>query len=294
MSGSATYVNPAFEQTFGLSRDELLGRRIDFVPEEAWPETRAAIQKMLKGGKIQLFESRRITRDGRVLDVQLSSTLYMDSSGNPKGNIVTLRDIGALKRAEEELHRTRDHLEDLVAARTAALAQANAQLEQEIDERRRADKALRRREAQLKAQSHHLEEVNTALKVLIKQRDGDRKEIGETVLSNVRELVAPYLEKLAKTRLRTDQRALLRIIAANLDNIISPFASRLSSRFHQLTPMEIRVANLVKTGRTNKEIADLLLLSKNTVLFHRYNIRTKLGLKGKKLNLRTHLLAFED
>ena len=293
MSGSATYVNPAFEQTFGLSREELLGKQIDFVPKDAWPETRAAIREMLEGKKIQLFETRRLTKDGRVLSVQLSSTLYMDSSGKPAGNIVTLRDISARKQAEEALRRTHEHLEELVAARTAALARANAKLELEIEERKRAEKALRRREAELKAQSHHLEEINTALRVLVKQREDDQKEIGETVLSNVRELVGPYLEKLEKTRLRIDQRALLKIIEANLESIISPFASRLSSRFHEFTPMEIRVANLVKAGRTNKEIADLLRLSKNTVLFHRYNIRTKLGIKGKKVNLQTQLLAFE-
>ncbi|RLC03862.1 MAG: helix-turn-helix transcriptional regulator, partial [Deltaproteobacteria bacterium] len=50
---------------------------------------------------------------------------------------------------------------------------------------------------------------------------------------------------------------------------------------------------LVKEGKTNKEIAELLFLSKNTILFHRYNIRTKLGLKNTKINLRTHLLSYD-
>jgi DNA-binding CsgD family transcriptional regulator len=79
-----------------------------------------------------------------------------------------------------------------------------------------------------------------------------------------------------------------------LDNIISPFISKLSSKFFNFTPMEIRVANLVKDGRTNKEIAELLCLSKNTILFHRYNIRRKLGLKHKKINMRSHLLSYDN
>ena len=57
--------------------------------------------------------------------------------------------------------------------------------------------------------------------------------------------------------------------------------------------MEIKVANLIKVGRTSQEIADLLYLSKNTVLFHRYNIRRKLGLLNTKINLATHLLGFD-
>jgi len=58
--------------------------------------------------------------------------------------------------------------------------------------------------------------------------------------------------------------------------------------------MEIKVANLVKEGKTNKEIAELLYLSKNTILFHRYNIRTKLNLKNKKINLRSHLMSYAE
>jgi PAS domain S-box-containing protein len=287
-------VNPAFEQTFGFAGDDLLGKQIDFVPKENWPETQEAIANMLSGQKIHLFETKRSTKDGRVLDVQLSSTLYYDREGKPAGNIVTLRDISAQKRAERELRTYHDHLEDLVAERTAELAKTNTQLEQEIDERRRAEEALRRRETELKAQSHHLEEVNTALKVLLKQRDDDKKELGDNVLSNVKELISPYLERLKKSRLNTNQQTLVAILESNLSNMISPFISKLSSKFINFTPMEIRVANLVKEGKTNKEIAELLCLSKNTILFHRYNIRSKLGLKNKKINLRSHLLSYDN
>jgi len=294
MSGKAIYVNPAFEQTFGLSRNELLGKQIDFVPEANWPETRDAIERMLSGKKINLFETKRLTKDGKALDVQLSSTLYFDRDGIAAGNIVTLRDISAQKRAERELRKYHDHLEELVAARTAELAKSNALLEQEIDDRRRAEEALRKREVELEAQSHHLEEVNTALKVLLKQREKDKKELGEIVLTNVKELISPYLKRLSASRLSTNQQTLVDILESNLSNIITPFINKLSASYPQLTPMEIRVANLVKEGRTNKEIAELLCLSKNTILFHRYNLRRKLGLTNKKVNLRSYFLAISE
>ncbi len=287
MKGVATYVNPAFEHTFGISRDALLGKQIDFVPQECWPETKAAIDRMLMGKKIKLFETKRLTRDGKKLDVQISSTLYLNQDGKPVGNIVTLRDISARKKAEEALRNYHDQLEELVQERTTELANANRKLELEVEERKRAEKAL-------KAQSHHLEEVNTALKVLLKKRGEDKKEVEENVLSNVKELVSPYLKRLEKGRMDTRQSTLVKILSSNLDNIISPFISKLSSRYFSFTPTEIRVANLVKEGKTNKEIAELLLISKNTVLFHRHNIRSKLGLKNKKINLRSHLLSYDE
>jgi PAS domain S-box-containing protein len=294
IQGKVTYVNPAFEQTFGFSGKDLLGKHIDFVPSENWPETKAAIERMLSGQKIQLFETRRMTKDGRVLDVQLSSTLYYNRDDQPAGNVVILRDISAQKKTERELRKYHDHLEDLVQERTAELAKINAKLEQEIDERIRAEEALRKQGNKFKAQSHHLEEVNTALKVLLKQREDDKKELAENVLSNVKELVSPYLERLKKSQLNTNQKTLINILDSNLSNMISPFISKLSSKYFNLTPGEVRVANLVKEGKTNKEIAELLCISKNTVLFHRYNIRQKLGLKNKKINLRSHLLSYDS
>jgi PAS domain S-box-containing protein len=291
LQGEAAYVNPAFEQVFGLRREELIGKNIDFVPEESWPETRAAIENMLSGQKIQLFETKRLTRDGRLLDVQLSSTLFFDEQGQPAGNIVTLRDISAQKHAERELLMYHDQLGELVAERTAELAKANAQLGQEVEDRRRVETELRKREKELKAQSLHLEEVNTALRVLLKQREDDKKELGDVVTANVRDLIGPYLDRLKKGRLAAVQKALVDILESNLNNIISPFTSHLSARLGNLTPTEIRVANLVKEGKTNKEIAELLLLSRNTILFHRHNIRTKLGLRNSKKNLRSHLLG---
>jgi DNA-binding CsgD family transcriptional regulator len=226
--------------------------------------------------------------------VQISSTLYLNRNGQPAGNIVTLRDISALKQTQQEVMKYRDHLEDLVAERTAELGKINDQLEQEIDERRRAEETLRKGEKELAAQSQHLEEVNTALKVLLKQRENDKTELEENMLSNVKELISPYIEQLRKARLNTRQAMFVNILESNLNNIISPFISKLSSRFLNFTPMEIRVANLVKEGKTNKEIAELLFLSKNTVLFHRHNIRTKLGLKKTKINLRSYLLSYDN
>lgn len=287
MGGVATYINPAFEQTFGMSRAQVLGKQIDFVPPEAWPETRRAIKAMLSGRKISLFETQRLTKDGRKLDVQLSSCLYMNEKGEAIGNIVTLRDITARKKAERALQSYQDQLQELVQERTAELGT-------EVEERRRAEKALRRREKELEAQSQHLEEVNTALRVLLKQRDEDKIELQDSVLGNIKKLVSPYLEQVKKTALNTRQQTLLRIIESNLDNIVSPFINRISYIYGSFTPTEIRVANLIKEGRTNKEISDLMSISKNTVLYHRHNIRKKLKLTNTSINLRSHLLTFDE
>jgi PAS domain S-box-containing protein len=160
-----------------------------------------------------------------------------------------------------------------------------------IIERRQAEESLSKAHDELKAKSHHLQEVNTALRVLLKQREHDKKELQENVLSNVKELVTPHFERLKKSRLDVNQTALVSILESNLNNIVSPFVGKLSSKFLALTPTEIRVADLVKEGKTNKDIAELLPISKNTVLYHRYNIRTKLGLRNRKINLRSYLLS---
>jgi PAS domain S-box-containing protein len=98
LNGLAQYLNRAFETTFGWSRNELIGKRIDFVPPDNIQETQNAIQRLMAEKEVTLFETQRFTKKGEILDVQLSSSIYLDPLGNMKGVIVILRDITELKR----------------------------------------------------------------------------------------------------------------------------------------------------------------------------------------------------
>jgi PAS domain S-box-containing protein len=163
----------------------------------------------------------------------------------------------------------------------------------DITERKKAEEALKEKEAQLKAKADSLEEVNTALRVLLKRRDNDKEELEAKVLSNVKDLILPYIERLKKSPLKDDQKSCVDILESNLTDIVSPFSRRLSSKYLGLTPTEIRVANLIKEDKTTKEIAEFMRLSKKTVETHRDHIRRKLGIKHKKVNLKTYLLSLQ-
>jgi PAS domain S-box-containing protein len=165
------------------------------------------------------------------------------------------------------------------------------QITRNITEQVRGEEALQEREKELKVKTMRLQEVNTALRVLLKKRDEDKTELEEQVLSNVKELVVPYLEKLEKTGLNASQKTYVGILESHLNDIISPFLRTLSSTYLNISPTEIQVANLVKQGKTTKEIAESLNSSARAIEFHRNNLRNKLGLKNKKANLRSYLLS---
>ena len=162
----------------------------------------------------------------------------------------------------------------------------------DITERKEAEKALRTKDNKLERQTKNLEEVNTALKVLLEQREKEKTELKETLLTNVKKLVLPYIEKLEKSHLNEDALTFVNIIKSNIDDLISPLASNLSSKYFALTPAEIQIADLIKQGKTSKEIASMLNVSPKAVSFHRGNLRKKLGLLNKKINLRTYLHSF--
>jgi PAS domain S-box-containing protein len=160
----------------------------------------------------------------------------------------------------------------------------------DITERKQVELALLERGKELENKTHELQEVNAALKVLLKHRDEDKKELEEKVIANVKKLVFPYIEKLNNSRLNDRQMVYLNIIKSNLKDIIAPFLHQLFSKFSDLTPSEIQVAGLVRDGKTTKEIAELLNSSAGAINFHRNNIRVKLGLRNTKTNLRSFLL----
>ncbi len=177
-----------------------------------------------------------------------------DANGNALRIIGTVTDITRLKEVESDLIR------------------AHSEMEQRVQER-----------------TTELYESNIALKVLLKKRNQDRKDLADQVLSNTSKLVAPYLDKLLTSKLSEQQEVLVEILRNNIKELTSPFANNLSSKLVQLTPAEIQVANLVKLGKSTKEIAEIMHLAPGTISIYRKKIRKKLNLTHQKTNLQSML-----
>jgi len=157
----------------------------------------------------------------------------------------------------------------------------------DITERKKAEDALGKRERELQVKTSELEDLNAALRVLLKQREEDRNELEQKVLANVKMLIMPHIEKL-KTHMDLKGSSYVNVLESNLKEIISPFAQKLSVKYLNLTNREIQIANLIKEGKTTKEIASYLNVSDSAVNVYRYHIRRKLSL-SKKHNLRSYL-----
>jgi DNA-binding CsgD family transcriptional regulator len=180
---------------------------------------------------------------------------------------------------------------DRAAWHILELTRANEELQRKIDEGLLSEKALRDREHELEMEKTHLQEANTALKVLLKRREEDKRALEERVMYNIKKLVLPFLSKLQKESLDERQQSYLGIVEANLMDITGGFSRRLSLAYYGLSTSELKVANFVRQGKKNREIAHLLNLSVRTVEAYRQAIRNKLRLQNKKMNLRTFLMS---
>ena len=251
------FVSPAFTEVFGYSKEEV-DEGLSFfqlVQEHDREAVRRQYEDRITGNQVpRTYRIDLISKAGRVIPCETSATL-IHYNGKP-ADLVLIRDITERIRAEEALRKVHEEMEKKVEERTS-----------------------------------ELEEVNAALRALLKRREEDKTELEERILTNVKKLVIPGLEKLKSTGLTTKQSAYVDTLESNLTDIISPFAHTLSSTYVNLTPTEIQIADLVKEGRTTKEIAEMLNSSSRTVESHRKNIRKKIGIANKKTSLRSHLLS---
>ncbi|MBN2809556.1 MAG: PAS domain-containing protein [Deltaproteobacteria bacterium] len=247
------------------------------------------VEQVLKDRKTHTIEveNRRL---GKTFVI--SASPIFDDDNVIVGMVHVAKDISDRKRAENAVVEARAELEVRVVERTRELTRVNERLQAEIAERKKAETGLFRRTAELDLKSRTLEEANIALRVILKAREEDKEELEGKVLANMKRLVLPYLDKLENSRLDPAQRASLEVLRSNLEDLVSPFSQKLSSPLLNLTPREIEIANQIKTGRSNKEIAGFFNISLRTVEFHRENIRKKIGLVNKRVNLRSHLLLF--
>lgn len=107
MNGLVLYANPAFCQVFGWTLEELKGKRVDFVPDSAWPETIEYIEKVKRGESFYGFKTQRLNKKGDILDISMSAAVWRDTNDIPKGSIITLRDISKQLQKEKQLQHAR-------------------------------------------------------------------------------------------------------------------------------------------------------------------------------------------
>lgn len=156
------------------------------------------------------------------------------------------------------------------------------QLKQTID-------LLKEKERELKDKNRNLEELNTALKIVLQQKEKDRKDIEEKVLNSIKTLVQPFLHKLKSILSNKSQKNFIGIIETNLKEVTSSFSLKMSSKYINLTASELQVADLIRKDYSNKETAKLLNMASETVSSHRKHIRKKLDLTNQKTNLSSFL-----
>ncbi|MBT4485714.1 MAG: PAS domain S-box protein [Candidatus Latescibacteria bacterium] len=155
----------------------------------------------------------------------------------------------------------------------------------DITERINAEEALELSKKKLKEQRNILEQKNIALREIIEQVEFEKKRIQENVIKNINDIVFPILEKI-KNQISNDYIILIEQI---LDNITSSFGLNITKAKLKLTQREIEICTLIRNGNSNKEISKNLNISIHTVEKHRNNIRKKLDILNKDINLVTYI-----
>ncbi len=280
--------NPAADVILGVDNQQFVGKTIaEAFPPLVHTEIPKRYARVCVDGKS--WNTEQIDyRDDKIKGVY---EVYAFQT-QPGTMAAMFLDITERKNTERALKTAYDEMESRVVDRTGELLDINKALKSEIVHRRKVEKNLARRGVELEMKSTSLEEANIALKVLLKQRETDKLELEEKVLLNVRELVLPYLDRLKEKAPAGKQTAYIHIVESNLNDIISPFMHQLSRKLINLSPTELQVTNLIKQGKTTKEIAAIMNLASSTIDFHRHNIRRKLGIRNKKTNLTTYLSSF--
>lgn len=232
---------------------ELIGQCIwNLLPADNITEKRKTVfTRVLESGRPERYEDEH---HGLWFD----SMLYpvFDKHKRVMQIVVMGRDITKIKHAEMEIMSLNAHLEQLVAERTA-----------------------------------ELEDLNVTLRVMLQKRDEDKAHWEEQVKNNIRQLITPHIKKLQQSTLDPQHQEIIHSLQASIGTLTSPFNHKLNSKYTNLTPKEIQIANLIKDGQSTKEIAVIMNTALKTVTIHREHIRNKLGIKNRSVNLRTHLLC---
>jgi PAS domain S-box-containing protein len=248
--GRLLYANPRFCTMLGYDLEEIGGRSpMSWLDAENEQVLREKMDRYREGESTP-FELGWTSREGGKVRTLVSTKAVLEPDGKVKESFSVITDITELKKNEEMLQRSKQELTE---------------------------------------EKENLDQMNSALNVLLKKREEEIAEVEQRLRLNLEKQVIPYLKKMQKIATDDQQKTYLDIIASNVSDIKSDFSQRLGIRYAELTNMEMQVADLIREGMGAKQIAAFIGISQLTVNVHSANIRKKLGLTGKKIGLRKYL-----
>lgn len=256
--GLITEVNEKFCQISGYSPDELIGEDHRIINSGHHPkEFFVELWRTISSGMVWKGDVCNRSKTGELYWVRTTISPIKDADGKIAQYISVRTDIT-------------EHIKI-----QAKLADTNQKLEFATEK--------------LESERQSLRNKNIALNEIVSHIDQEKSKIKGEIAGNFETVVYPILQKVIDRASPEDQKY-LKLVENSLKDILEPILGRIENKKAKLTPKELQICQMIKKGLTAKEIAALLYLSPRTVDKHRENIRKKLDLHSKKVNLSSYLL----
>jgi DNA-binding CsgD family transcriptional regulator len=155
------------------------------------------------------------------------------------------------------------------------------------------EKELQEMNEKLTLERKALQDANTAIRAVMARIEDEKKAVYLDIQANVDKIIMPILHALSFD-LPLTKRKYAEVLRSSLEEIISPFVNRLSKNHLSLTPTEVNICNMIKSGLRTKEIAGIRNVSEATINRHREHIRRKLKISNSETNLITYLQSIND
>ncbi len=256
MDGSEKpYLNSAAERVYGRDADDF-AKNPNLWFEVVYKEDVESVQRSINELN-ELGHSKaeyRIVRpDGELRWITASTYLFMDRTGKP------VRIGGIATDMTERVH---------------------------------AEDSLRGHKKILEQQNELLNEKNIALKEMFRQIDSEKHLLQKQILSNVDKLILPIITRIKATHSDFNM-DYIQLLEDSVKSIVSSFTYEIYNKSSALSSREIEISNMIRNGLSSKEIAHMLNLSVKTIHAHRHNIRKKLDLQNKAVNLSSYLKSLK-
>lgn len=253
------YVNKTFELITGYPPEEVIGKNCRFLQGQAKGQAAVKeIKKALAKGKPCRVKLKNYRKDGTLFWNELSLAPVFNQKKQLTHYIGVQTDITERVQAEEKLAQHREHLEDLVSERTGAL-----------------------------------ERKNLALQEILSQIELEKKKVKDQVIENVDSVVLPLVHKM-RAKLDPKNQKYADMIQQNLEELTSTFGASIARKLYRLTPKEIEICNMIRSGLSSKDIAHFFHVALSTIENQRNTIRKKLGISKKEINLTSYLQSLSS